>query len=590
MGVGDHGGGVTKEQIKQVLELQQDPTLPELRWSTLREFFSAVEQSPAMADLPVIRTELQHHARGCYSAYGEGKQNNRRAEQWLVHAEAISVAANLSHEYRYPADAYRTAWWKVLFNQFHDIMAGTTLYSDYRDTRDSLGWACETAQESSVEALESMAKQVDTRSVKESAVFLFNPLPWPRKTYVEFYTDNNPNSDPIPITHLLSQDKRKIPLQWRRPDSMGMTPPRLSAWVDLPACGYRVFELVHDTPPEPEPHRDFFTVSESGFGISSLRSSDGKELLAGSLGLVVISDTSDTWAHGITKFRQEIGRPMFTSADVVEDGPVQRVTKHRANWNNSSIVLELAQYRSLEVIGLRFVIDWHEQEQMLKLELPTALASPRVFAKVPGAAIERQPNGEEEPYQDWVALQGKSGSEEYTIGLINDSTYSYDCLNGLLRTVLIRAAPFARHDPRTVPHNDNSAWQDQGRQERRFWLMRGKGPFSALELDRLADELQTPAEYVMDSAHEGTEAWERSFLRVSPGSVAILAIKRAEAGDGIVIRLQERAGKNTEAAVEVPVLQFNQWIRLKPWEIKTLFISNAKGQRPSARDVSLLER
>ena len=49
LGVGDHGGAVTKEQIQQVLALQQDASLPQLRFSTLRDFFLAVESSPAFA-------------------------------------------------------------------------------------------------------------------------------------------------------------------------------------------------------------------------------------------------------------------------------------------------------------------------------------------------------------------------------------------------------------------------------------------------------------------------------------------------------------------------------------------------------------
>jgi alpha-mannosidase len=247
------------------------------------------------------------------------------------------------------------------------------------------------------------------------------------------------------------------------------------------------------------------------------------------------------------------------------------------------------QYSGMDAIQLRFVIDWHEHEQILKLEIPTALASPRVFAKVPGAAIERQVNGEEEPYQDWVAVQGKIGGEDYTVGLINDSTYSYDCLDGLLRTILIRSAPFARHDPNRVPYNDNNAWQDQGRQERRFWLVRGKGPFSSLNLDRLAEEMQTPAEYVMDSTHEGTESWEESFLRVSPDSVWVTAIKRAEQADGTILRLQERSGNATEAAIEIPKLRVKHKVLIKPWEIKTLLVTGGKDQRREVKEVNLLE-
>ena len=131
-----------------------------------------------------------------------------------------------------------------------------------------------------------------------------------------------------------------------------------------------------------------------------------------------------------------------------------------------------------------------------------------------------------------AAVQGKIGNADYTVALINNSTYSYDCLNGLFRTVLIRSAPFARHNPNQVPHDDNNAWQDQGRQERRFWLLAGRGSYTEFALDRRAEELQTPAEYVMDSAHHGTQAWEQSFLEIMPGNVWVLAIKRAEASAG----------------------------------------------------------
>src|SRR5215207_9176349 len=403
LGVGDHGGAVTKAQIAKVAELQQDASLPELRWSTMSEFFAAVEQSPAMANLPVVRSELQYHSRGCYSAYGEGKQLNRRAERWLGHAETISTVANLSSRHIYPAQEYASAWWKVLFNQFHDLLAGTAMYTAYRDSRDSLGWACETAQTLRVEALESMARRVDLSTVKEGAVFAFNPLPWPRKALLEYHTERNPGLNPWipapagipPITHLESREGEKFALQFRPSDSMTQIWPRLSAWVDLPACGYRVFELIHGTAPETPAYSKFFTVNDQGFGLSSLKSADGKELLAGPIGLVVISDPGDTWGHGIMKYRQEIGRPQLIASQQIEDGPVTRVTRQRAKWNNSEIVVDIAQLKAIDVIEFRFVIDWHEREQILKFEIPTVIAGPRVFVKVAGATIERQPNGDE---------------------------------------------------------------------------------------------------------------------------------------------------------------------------------------------------
>ena len=588
-GVGDHGGAATREQIRIILEMRKDPSLPELQWSTLENFFAIAEKSPAFAALPVIKGELQHHARGCYSAYGEGKALNRRAERWLVEAESISLVANRIVNHPYPAQEYNTAWWKVLFGQFHDLMAGTALYSDYQDNRDSVGSACDTAQTSRVEALETMARSVDMDAVKEGAVFLYNPLPWKRKAFVE-YVAGVQLTDEQSITHLLSHDGVKVPVQWSPNPGIVQYYPRLSAWVDLLPCGYKVFELAHGEAPPPEKFGDFFKVSDTGFGISSLKAADGKELLSGSLGLVAISDTSDTWAHGVSEFRQEMGRPTLISSTVIEDGPVARITRHRASWMNSEIALDIVHFAGVDVVELRFVIDWREHEQMLKLEIPTALASPRIFAKVPGQVLERHASGGEEPYQDWAAVQGKIGSDDYTVALINDSTYSYDCLNGLFRTVLIRSAPFARHDPEQLRHNDTNAWQDQGRQERRFWLLGGKGICSSFALDRRAEEVQTPAEYVIDSRHYGTEPREQSFLEIMPGNVWVLAIKRAEGiEDGTIIRLQERAGKATQASLKSASLGLDRTVDLAPWEIKTLLVRRAGAGAAQVREVSLLE-
>ena len=189
LGVGDHGGAVTKTQIHDILECVKIQDCQNFDSARCAISFERSENSPAFASLPVVNGELQHHSRGCYSANGEGKFLNRRAERSLGEAETISLVANLSAGHAYPAEQYAESWWKVLFCQFHDMMAGTSLYSDYQDVRDSVGYACEVAQTSKVEALETMAKRVDLSKVEEGAVFLFNPLPWTRKALVEFYTE-----------------------------------------------------------------------------------------------------------------------------------------------------------------------------------------------------------------------------------------------------------------------------------------------------------------------------------------------------------------------------------------------------------------
>jgi alpha-mannosidase len=582
LGVGDHGGAVTREQIDKVIELQKDPSLPELRWSTLAGFFAEAEKSPGFGNLPVVKSELQHHARGCYSAYGEGKFLDRRAERALGQAEVICVAASTAIDHPYPQKEFADSWWKVNFCQFHDLMAGTALNSDYAQLRDSLGYACEVAQTSRVEALQALAMQVDTSTVKENALFLFNPLPWRRKALAEVIVSSDlKNAGPM---YLAAKSGERIATQWRPSPSMTNFFPRLSAVVELPPCGYKVFELCHGEAAVTDKYTGSFKISESGFGISSFKAPDGTELLSGAVGLVAIRDTSDTWAHGIASFREEIGRPTFESASVVEDGPLTRITRQRAHWQNSAIVLNVRQVAGWDAIELHFIIDWREREQMLMLK------QARIFAKVPGAVIERRTNGEEEPYQDWVAVQGKIGDGDYTVALINNSTYSYDCLDGLFRTVLIRSAPFARHNPNQVPRDDDNAWQDQGRQERTFWLLGGKGPCTQFALDRGAEEFQTPAEHVMDSAHTGRLPWEMSFLEVMPQNVQVLAVKRTERADhGTVIRLQERSGAATDVSLRGIALGLDQQINLKPWQLKTLIVTRQTSGRWDLRESTSLE-
>jgi alpha-mannosidase len=102
--------------------------------------------------------------------------------------------------------------------------------------------------------------------------------------------------------------------------------------------------------------------------------------------------------------------------------------------------------------------------------------------------------------------------------------------------------------------------------------------------------MQTPAEYVMDSAHEGTEPWEQSYLRVSPSAIWTTAIKRAEAGEGTIIRLQERTGAASVAKLTSAVLGLDHNVEVGPWEIKTLLVKSEKGKRAEVQEVSLLEK
>jgi len=590
LGVGNHGGGPTRAHIRKILELRGDESLPELRFSTLGAFFGRLEQSPAIRDVPVIRGELQHHARGCYSAMSEVKRMNRAAERALVQGETLAALAARHADAAYPGEALREAWWEALFNQFHDTLAGSSTQPCYEDARDSLGAARAAGRRAAVGAAHVLARRVDTSAAVGGVLFLMNPLPWKRPALVQLDTARAPHGDD-PITHLLSCDGEKLPVQWAAADASfgphGLEWKKLTAVVDLPACGYRAFHLAQGEPPAAVKWTCRATTGESCLGLTSLKTSDGREMLSAPAGLVVLEDTSDTWGHGVTEYRGVIGRPALTGSRVIEDGPLLRTVRQKGRWGSSEIVLDVTCWRLLDAVELRLRVNWQERSKILKLEIPTLLEGVRHFAKAPGGAAEREPNGEEEPCQDWVAVEGTLDGERCALGLVNDGTHSYDCLGGLLRAVVLRSPRFAQHDPVRPPEDSDYPFQDQGWHEKRFWLMCGSGGWQALNLPRRAEELQTPAEYVMDSAHAGAEPWERSLLEIEPESVVMTALKRAEDGDGVILRLQETAGRAADATVRASGVRAEGRLSLGPWQMGALRLFAARGQE--IREAGMLD-
>jgi hypothetical protein len=133
-----------------------------------------------------------------------------------------------------------------------------------------------------------------------------------------------------------------------------------------------------------------------------------------------------------------------------------------------------------------------------------------------GGTTRRETQGEEFPCQDWVRLKGSLRNKPAAVALVNDSSYSFEAKDGLLRMILVRSVPFAEHHGLEYQDDSNVAFLDQGWQERRFLLVAVADAQSAGTLDRLAQEFQVPAITMLDSVHPGTEPWEMENLSVEP--------------------------------------------------------------------------
>lgn len=597
VGVGNHGGGPTRRQIDRIRKLQKDTSLPELRFSTMRDFFAAVEaEKEAMEALPIIKTGLQYHAVGCYSAHSRLKRWCRRGERSLLRAEALENAARLAgapenHNTQKPL---RKAWETLLFNQFHDILGGTCLESIDEEIRDDIGSVAQKGDSISSRALHAIARSVDIPDAKGGVLFLMNPLPWERQAEVAFDTFVAPDGGDL-ITHLKTPEGQSEPIQWEASEAcfgpMGMEWKKLHASVKLPPLGYNTFYLATGKAPRvTTKQRKDLKVSKTELGIDFMGVRERENLLTAPIGLEVLPDVSDTWGHRTKRYEGNIGSPTLVDTQTLANGPVVTIIRQRATWNRSEIVLYIKYWRQRREIELAFRLNWQEERQILRLVIPTVFNGKDTYAGEPGGCSVRVSDGDEKPANEWLAIAGRVKGRPRAIGLAGDRAFSHTCSDGCIRIMLARSGFYAHHFPRSPRDAVENPYLDYGILERRFRLTCATGGTEALQLHRLAWEIDNGAERVVDSAHPGHLPSTQSLLEISPSSVALHAIKESEDGESLIVRIQELTGKPVEAKVSAPTLRTKDWSGLlEPWEIRTLAIP-LRDRRRAVRSLDLLER
>lgn len=596
-GVGNHGGGPTKENIASLHRLGEDPQAPRVRMGRLDRFFDRVaSEVRGGAEVPVVADELQHHARGCYSAHSEVKRENRRCEHLLLSAERVaSVAAALGAR-DYPIVDLREAWRGLLFNQFHDILAGTSLPDAYTDARDLFGHAATLAARALHYGAQAVASRIDTRG-EGSALIVWNALPWPVRTPVEVErcADRLVSADGAPI---LTQAIEPTTIAGQR---------RVCFVAELPALGYRLYRQSGDDRARPSGSLDAgpcFLQNDrwrieidpaTGDVARLLDRRHGIDLLSGpGNALVVLDDPSDTWSHGIDAYRDEVGRFGEPTIALEENGPVRACLRIERRWGASSAIQRLYLYRNCDVIELRLSVNWQERLRALKLAFPLRIAEPVVTAEIPYGAFARATRGDEEPCQMWVDIAGVAATSDgaaipYGIALLNDGKYGYDALGSEMRLTVLRSPAYAHHDPATVDRERAAHWIDQGWQTLTCRLVPHTGGWAEAGVPRLAWELNEPPFVINEYAHDGDLPAQASFAKVSPATVVLSAIKGAEDGSGdVILRLHETAGAPTTCRVESPHFGRSADVPLRPHELATVRVRLDDGWRVTRCD--LLER
>ncbi|MEA2519758.1 MAG: alpha-mannosidase [Chloroflexota bacterium] len=608
-GVGNHGGGPTRANLESIRRLDGAGVMPTLRHSTPAAFFERIRASGE--NLPVWRDDLQHHAVGCYAAHSGIKRWIRRAENELAAAEAWAAVSHLATGRPWPRAELGRAWRQVLFNQFHDTLGGTAIEPAYRDARDQIGEASSIASRSLNLAIQSISRLIRIPAdASTMPIVVFNPHAWPVTSVVELEYGGLK-----PVDGLVDDQDRPVAFQaiqsyatvssWRS---------RFAFEADVPPLGYRLYRMktggvrpvespLRTTPTSIANDHVRLAIDPASGRIASLAllaAGGGGEIelaVAGRSRAVVVDDTSDTWGHRRLRYDDEIGSFETTSVELVETGPVRAILRVNSTFGASRLTEDYVLAAHATSIDVRVIVDWHERARLLKLRYTTPIAAAVGTYEIPYGAIERPANGDEEPGQRWIDVSGPIGEDPSGadpsrdvagLAVLNDAKYSFDIDGGALGVTAVRSPIYAHHEPALPSDGVRYQFQDQGIQRFTLSLVPHRGPWTAAALTRRAAELNQRATVLIESFHDGPLAPTGSYVSVEPDHVVLRAVKIAEEGDELVIRVVETAGRAASAEVRFPAWDRELAFEIGAFEIRTFRLP--RDPTAPAFETDLLER
>ncbi len=588
-GWGDGGGGPTKEMLESAQVLQQIPGFPRVKLGKAEPYFARLAERLADRAVPTWDGELYLELhRGTYTSQAYNKRANRIAEMLYHDAEWLaSIADVLLQQSDYPAETLREGWELLLFNQFHDILAGSSIRQVYADSYVQYQEIERIGRAALAEARRSIIGRIQC---EQESIVVLNSLSWSRHGLIEC-----PYTEVFESKTIMQPDGRPAHMQLVERDGMRSM---LFHVHDVPALGYHTYPLIEvDPPPEVETivveptylENRYYRITLSGTGqITALFDKvNQRDVLAGPGNMLQGFEDKpmlfDAWDIDIFYGDKEQVIEQLVDTVVEETGPIRGVLRLCWRFRNSIITQRIVIFTHSPRIDFETEVDWHEQQLLLKVAFPVTIRSIKATYEIQWGNIERPTHWNtswdwarfESVGQKWVDLS----EGNYGVALLNDCKYGHDVKHNVLRLTLIKSP--IRPDPQA----------DQGRHQFTYSLLPHAGDWRVGHVARHAYDLNYPL-HVDYAAPQANSVLPPTcvFAALDAEHVIIETIKQAEDSDGWIVRMYEyqQVRNNTVtitfsrphgAAVECNLMEeptakvaFDRqhiMCAIKPYEIKT---------------------
>jgi alpha-mannosidase len=578
--------------VENITLMRDFPSTPQTRCGTVGEFFQQLEDQ-AGDRLPVWNGELylEHH-RGTYTTQGRNKRANRKSEFLLHDAELLSTLASLlSPDYSYPTSDLRRAWELVCLNQFHDIIPGSSIGPVYAESLEQYAEVAETGQSIRHEALGSIADAIG------ADVLLANPTSFTRQDLAFWPTSQ---ASP-PALGLPSGERAGVQATengWLL--DVGEVPPYTVMPLQLRSQGPTADAANPDLRVTPTLlENSLLRIEFNGKGdIVRIcdKQNDREVLPPGSIAnqFQLFEDrplTPDAWDIDVFyDDRMWLAEPA-ESVKVIESGPLRATLEVQRRLMHSDCVQRISLARNSRRIDFDTIVQWQERHTLLKVAFPVDALSPEATYEIQFGNVKRPTHRNtswdwarfETCAQKWVDLS-EGG---YGVSLLNDCKYGHDIKDNVIRLTLLRGTTYP--DPQA----------DVGEHHFTYALFPHAGPWDehtisesyALNDPMIAwvrPEVGSNAPRRGHSANPDDEPI--SLVSVDRPNVVVETVKRAESGQGIIVRLYESQRRRSDCTLtcflplqaawrtdilerdreELSVQGHSVTFRAKPYQIVTL--------------------
>jgi len=472
--------------------------------------------------------------RGLCTTEAQRKRENRRGEFLLRDAEFL--AAMQPGKADYPRAALGAAWSLLLRGQGHAHSPGVS-----EDEGQPEGYARvrEISEGVTAYCLDTFAALLDTGDLSHP-VAVWNTLsfprsglvsvPWQGKSDVNAFSPRGQASR----TQITEEDgERRL----------------LVEIVDAPPMGYVVYNL-----------RERARLKESALAITDVARTDGR-VLENELVRVELNECGEVVSYLDKTQEREIivpgaagnrfqrrddyhvdsntGSPLIEAAceeltapavsEPIENGPLRASVRiERALTPRARLVQFIRLEANSRRLDFETYLDWHEANSALAVAFPVTVHSPRVTCEVQFGHLDRPTHHNtcrDAAHTELCAHKWADLSEgDYGVALLNDGQYGYDVRRNVLRLRLLQSA-------------DDQ--EDQGRHHFTYSLLPHRGEVESSGVPLAGYDLNVPFRVRLLPVQHGMLARAHSYFRVDKTNLVIDTVKRAEDGDGLIVRLFE---------------------------------------------------